>query len=140
MEATAWSMAEATYVSATQTTTSATLCPRPATQTHALMEVPVTPTRTPTRASALVDFMAGTVRKLGHTCAAQGLAGMGAHARRAATSTAAPALIGSLGDTVRLESQTPVPLAPVTTVALVSTTLANTSVTALQASLVGTVR
>lgn len=55
-------------------------------------------------------------------------------------STAAPALTGSLGDTVRLESQTPVPLAPVTTVALVSTTLANTSVTALQASLVGTVR
>lgn len=53
------------------------------------------------------------------------------------TSTAAPALTGSLGDT---ESQTPVPLAPVTTVALVSTTLANTSVTALQASLVGTVR
>lgn len=130
-------MAEATYVSATQTTTSATLCHPPATQTLALMEVPVTPTRTPTRASALVDSTAGTVRKPGHTCAAQGPAGMEAHARKWATSTAAPALIDSLGDT---ESQTPVPLAPVIMVGLVSTTLANTSVTALQDSLDGTVR
>lgn len=38
----------------------------------------------------------------GHTCAAQGPAGTGAHARRQATSTTAPALIGSPGDTVRL--------------------------------------
>lgn len=38
------------------------------------------------------------------------------------------------------ESQTPVPLAPVIMAVLVSTTLANTSVTALQASLDGTVR
>jgi hypothetical protein len=38
----------------------------------------------------------------GHTCAAQGPAGMEAHARKWATSTAAPALIDSLGDTVRL--------------------------------------
>lgn len=38
------------------------------------------------------------------------------------------------------ESQTRVPLAPVIMVVLVSTTLANTSVIALQASLDGTVR
>lgn len=55
-------------------------------------------------------------------------------------STTAPALTGSLGDTVRLENQTPVPLAPVTMVALASTTLANINVTALLASLDGTVR
>lgn len=38
------------------------------------------------------------------------------------------------------ESQTPVPLAPVTMVALAFTTLANTSVTVLRASLGGTAR
>lgn len=40
------------------------LCHRPATQTLALMEVPVTPTRTPTRASVLVDSTEGTARKV----------------------------------------------------------------------------
>lgn len=98
------------------------------------------PTTTPTHASAHVDFTAGTARKPGHTSAARGPAGMGAHAKKQAMSTTAPALIASPGDTVRLESQTPVPLVPVTMVALAFTTLANTSVIALQASLGGTVR
>lgn len=38
----------------------------------------------------------------GHTSAARGPAGMGAHAKKQAMSTTAPALIASPGDTVRL--------------------------------------